>query len=113
MKHQFAVLAIILFITGCKDDRPAHTQRAEDSGKNEITTGFFDPASVQFRNLKTRIVFSSYAVCGELNAKNRYGAYTGFKRFSAILSATSDLKYQGGAVEGDASFDRTWSTYCQ
>ncbi|MBU4610533.1 hypothetical protein IMZ29_08270 [Achromobacter sp. GG226] len=43
-----------------------------------------DPQSVQFRNvrvLKETKKPGSKAVCGELNAKNGYGAYVGFKRF--------------------------------
>nr|WP_295111768.1 hypothetical protein [uncultured Caulobacter sp.] len=36
-----------------------------------------DPSSAQFRDVKA----SSQAVCGEVNAKNSYGAYTGFRHF--------------------------------
>ena len=41
-----------------------------------------DPSSAQFQN--TRVVRSGSftVVCGEYNAKNSYGAYTGFKPFA-------------------------------
>jgi hypothetical protein len=49
-----------------------------------------DPSSAQFRNV---VVTQSYHadtgalngvnVCGEINAKNSFGAYTGFKKFFA------------------------------
>lgn len=113
MIKNLAVLALILSVTGCKDERPEHTQRAEDRGKIEITKDFFDPASVQFRNLKTEIKLSSYRVCGELNARNKYGAYVGFKRFVASLTITSDLRYVGGSVEGQTGFSSEWTSYCQ
>lgn len=38
----------------------------------------FDPASAQYRNLRAG---RQGAVCGRYNAKNRYGAYVGFKDF--------------------------------
>lgn len=37
-----------------------------------------DPASAQFRN--EQLTRNGW-LCGELNSKNAYGAYTGFKRF--------------------------------
>ena len=42
-----------------------------------------DPSSAQFRDLKVR----KDIVCGEINAKNRMGAYVGFKRFFADSKA--------------------------
>lgn len=36
-----------------------------------------DPSSAQFREIKT----VADTVCGEVNAKNAYGAYVGFKHF--------------------------------
>ena len=52
-----------------------------------------DPGSAQFRNL-----YFGYdkrfgnALCGEVNAKNSYGGYTGFSPF-----AVSDLPLNGGS----------------
>lgn len=37
-----------------------------------------DPSSVLYRN---EVIAHDARVCGELNAKNGYGAYVGFKRF--------------------------------
>lgn len=36
-----------------------------------------DPSSTQYRNIVER----NNIVCGEVNAKNSYGAYAGFRRF--------------------------------
>jgi hypothetical protein len=49
-----------------------------------VTEGFKDPDSATFRNLTTSPVEEDgdQLVCGELNAKNSYGAYTGYQRFS-------------------------------
>jgi hypothetical protein len=50
--------------------------------KANVSRAFKDPSSVQFRNLFVS-TSGSQALCGELNAKNSYGAYVGFRRFFA------------------------------
>ena len=39
-----------------------------------------DPESVQYRNLKMGDVLNG-TLCGEVNAKNSFGAYAGFEKF--------------------------------
>lgn len=39
-----------------------------------------DPESARFRNIKVYDI----TVCGEVNAKNSYGGYNGFKRFFVL-----------------------------
>lgn len=45
-----------------------------------------DPSSAQFRDVREA---KGGAVCGEMNGKNAFGAYTGFKRFVVRAGATS------------------------
>lgn len=45
-----------------------------------VTENLKDPFSVKFRNLK---ISSAGIHCGEINAKNSYGAYSGFEGFFA------------------------------
>ena len=55
-----------------------------------------DPDSVQFRAEKlTRAGW----LCGELNGKNAYGAYTGFKRF--LSRAPDDVHIEGIGYAGE------------
>ena len=42
-----------------------------------------DPSSAQFRNVRLEVYGSRQVICGEINAKNSYGGYVGFKRFVA------------------------------
>lgn len=42
-----------------------------------VAASLRDPSSAQFRNVVER----STATCGEVNGKNAFGAYVGFKRF--------------------------------
>lgn len=51
--------------------------------KANITSAFLDGQSVQWRNLYISDSSSRPILCGELNAKNSYGAYVGFRRFFA------------------------------
>jgi len=57
----------------------------KESVESQVKRDLRDPWSAQFRNLR---VLESGLICGEVNAKNAYGAYTGFEGFtaSAILS---------------------------
>ncbi len=52
---------------------PLRTKVATDAVRNATA----DPLGVQFR----RVALKGGLVCGEYNAKNSYGAYTGFNNF--------------------------------
>lgn len=49
--------------------------------KKAVTGVLKDPGSAQFRNLYVVRLTKGMAVCGEVNAKNSYGGYTGFQHF--------------------------------
>ena len=54
--------------------------------KYNITKGLHDPTSVQYRNLyvsKSKDDPNLLVLCGEMNAKNLMGAYSGFHKFFA------------------------------
>jgi len=50
----------------------------------EIQKDLKDPSSVQYEGIQRTTLLT---VDGKLNAKNSYGAYTGFKRFRVELSS--------------------------
>lgn len=85
MKHATALLLIFSLAT------LACAQEAEF--KAQVVNQLKDPDSAQFRNL--RVVSGGAALCGEVNAKNSYGGYTGFKSFVA--------DNDGVAWQGDGS----------
>lgn len=60
-----------------------------------------DPASAQFRNERT-IGWTPYnaILCGEVNAKNRMGGYTGFAAFFAAAKVEADIVGVDGAFAG-------------
>jgi hypothetical protein len=62
---------------------------------------FKDPSSVQFRDLKYKEKTpGGWAMCGEFNAKNSYGGYVGFQRFSGVAAIHPKTKKAEYAVFG-------------
>lgn len=49
----------------------------------KVAAELFDPSSAQFRN--TRVDYGEN-VCGQVNGKNRFGAYVGFRWFKVSSS---------------------------
>jgi len=67
--------------------RKVSTAKKVNEAKEGISNHFKDPDSVKLRNLTLHHVTTNMSdvarstVCGEVNAKNGYGAYTGYKSF--------------------------------
>ena len=68
-----------------------------------------DPSSAQFRNVK--VIKGDY-VCGEINAKNSYGAYTGYRWFMVKHpdSDTASVLFEDGIL-GPARIIRNCSNH--
>ena len=83
-----------------------------DKAKTTVANLLKDPESAQFRNVKLveykgRPRFTNgavvspkegYVVCGEINGKNSYGGYVGFKSFVAGVSQ-AQIERSGGRNE--------------
>lgn len=75
----FAALSLV----GCAD--------AKRTAQAKVADQMRDPASAQFRAVKVR---KSGAVCGEVNAKNGYGGYVGFREF--VVTPTGEVLVDPG-----------------
>lgn len=53
----------------------------EGQAREALTDTLLDPSSAQFRELRRDL--PDGPICGEVNAKNSFGAYTGFAPFYA------------------------------
>ncbi len=87
-KYLLAVVPAIFFLTGCG---PTNSQ-LESRATQEFASNLKDPGSAQFRNLylhqvKASGLSKSAYVCGEVNAKNDFGAYVGYSRFYIHIEA--------------------------
>jgi hypothetical protein len=51
--------------------------------KREVAEEFFDPGSAEFRNVREAVI----GYCGEVNGKNRFGGYVGFKAFTTFIDS--------------------------
>lgn len=56
-------------------------QAAIDSTKRALAYNLKDPDSAKFRNVRAGLRGKDYMVCGEINGKNSYGAYSGYQPF--------------------------------
>lgn len=100
------VRVLALFLTGVLA-LPAVAQEKGYSAlvakvKSEVTKDFRDPEGARFREMalfKTKTGKTGNFVCGQVNAKNAYGAYVGYRNFVysdglvAIDSEEDAVKY--------------------
>lgn len=71
------------------------------AGRQLVRAALRDPRSADFRNDRER----GAVLCGEVNAKNGFGGYTGYRRFVASRSTV--------LFEGDGSdFSGAWRKFC-
>jgi len=91
MKRLYVFIAIIFLCAGCK---PLDNQ-LKRRGQNAVEASLKDPDSAKFRNVHFveikmnglgRYQKAGY-VCGEVNAKNGFGAYGGFQKFAVTVEA--------------------------
>lgn len=68
-----AITALALAVTGCGGDI--------DRARTSVASHLKDPDSAKFRNERQ---VSDVAICGEVNGKNMFGAYSGFAQFLAM-----------------------------
>lgn len=110
-----AVLAIAACAASAQvPTKPAEVARLVAAGKAAIAENLKDPGSAQFRNLylssdKTGVL---PVLCGELNAKNSYGAYIGYRRFYAVM--IGEVKAMSGIAkeEDDLVFHGSNESVC-
>lgn len=89
---KFATCVVLLVSTvGCSG-LAGDASAVENQAKELAAALLIDPGSAQFRNVRIR----EDEVCGEINGKNRLGAFVGFKRFvvdTALGDAQIDQEF--------------------
>ena len=73
-------------------DRASFLPKSQEELQALVRTALKDPESATFKELN---YVDGRALCGQVNAKNSYGGYTGFRRFVA--------DYEGIYWSGDGS----------
>lgn len=85
----------------------------EKKVKSEVAAQLLDPSSAQFRNVHRY----GGTICGEVNGKNRYGAYVGFVRFmgtkiSSEIYPQDDQRLFPELPGSSERFERDWLVDC-
>lgn len=73
------------------------------SAQRAVAERLFDPSAVQFREVHR----GRDAVCGEVNGKNRFGAYVGYRRFIATVNGQVFVDSPDEALASNR-----WAQYC-
>lgn len=76
--------------------------------KQALTKDFKDPSSVQYRGLFVSGT-TLPVLCGEVNGKNSYGAYTGFKRF---YTTADGMIMQIDSPKENYALEQMWPKMC-
>lgn len=82
---------------------PSYIRQEQDKIKQRLR----DPESAQFRNVAVYYAVTPM-VCGEVNAKNALGGYTGFTRF---ISAGELQVLESDMAAGEMT--KTWNQVCR
>lgn len=85
------------------------------AGRQVVLDALRDPVSAEFRSVRRSWSPSGSATfCGEVNARNGFGGYTGFQRFISGVSPTGRTSVQIDDQEGMIAdyFERAWRGDC-
>lgn len=88
--------------------------------KAGLTREFKDPGSAQYRNLILSGKSGVYSLCGEVNGKNSYGAYVGFRRFfisgtaspGGPFEAIPSMKHIEAPRNDYGMMEQVWPKFC-
>ena len=75
------LVSVLALLAGCGDD-------TIDKGRAAAASRLKDPGSAQFRG---DYITSIGSVCGEINGKNGFGAYSGFERYMSSRGNNGDF----------------------
>lgn len=105
MKRIILGCLVCVFLIGCgpteAEKQKIKKEKEEHEFIENVKTQVKDPDSVKFRNVKGN--------CGELNAKNGFGAYVGFKRF--LVRSNSQLVIEN--EDENIAFIPMWKDICK
>lgn len=90
-----------------KSDQHLWIVKSQDAIKSRLR----DPGSADFRNSRFYSGGPAPVVCGEVNAKNAFGGYTGFQRFIAS-GDNPNMAFLATDVASGDSINEAWDQLC-
>lgn len=82
MKNEAATALIALVLLGGCSSEADSVERVKEAVRAQLK----DPYSAQFTDIKTLDTPTGITVCGEVNAKNSFGAYSGSVKFWGVAA---------------------------
>jgi len=111
MQKMILMLPAFLLMAACgqSDAKKAESAAAMAEIRNQRVAREFvggvlkDPGSAEFRN--------QHGLCGEVNSKNSFGGYVGFRRF---IAATKEMVvFENDGRMSPRDFEAAWLTHCR
>lgn len=85
--------------------------------QNHVQEDLKDPESARFRKVELRSFSNGKLVCGELNAKNSYGGYEGYKKFIAtpqqVIFAAEPMAQHANPIAAQSAINAGIRTACE
>lgn len=78
-------------------------KNAIEQAQKVIADSLRDPSSAQFRNVRMVPYKDGRVICGEVNGKNAYGGYVGFKPFVSGVTSFQIARSGGRYAELDSA----------
>lgn len=109
MRHISLILAITLLATTAQADMTDKQFAWVERGKDAVRSTLKDGESARFRNVFfNRGQDDIPMACGEVNAKNSLGGYSGYQHF--ISAGRPDLTFLENQV---SDFRTIWDRFCK
>lgn len=89
MKLIIALVATLI-ATSVQSAEPVDYDKQIDIANEIVSRNLLDPESARFKIIEVVHRGHSYAVCGEINAKNVYGGYVGWRLYYVDFDATTN-----------------------
>lgn len=96
---------------------PKSTTNAKEikAAKEGASSQMKDPTSVLFRNTEgyDRGTPGIIMLCGEVNAKNSFGGYVGFRHFTYLAGVLVINELEGKGPPWENHFNQNWNQNCR
>lgn len=105
-----SIIAMGAFLGACGESEAQKEARINANlkmlGEKYVKAKLKDPDSAQFQN---QFIGIKGAPCGEVNAKNSFGGFSGFKRY---ISAGAEMTVLESDME-PSEFEASWREICK
>ncbi len=92
------IAGCLLCMSALVQAQPLDDAALIEATKQIVADTLKDPGSAQFRNMVVYNGGKEKAVCGEVNGKNSYGGYVGFKKFYKYETSGNVVVKKGDAI---------------